>query len=67
MDKTGYLIIAIVIIVILIAIMVISYIAYRKMPAAKGYEDVHPNAEKCGGCGELECPFYAKYHKEEEK
>lgn len=67
MNRTGYLAIAIAIIVVLAAIMIITHVAYRKMKVAKGYPDIHPQEEKCSGCGEIGCPFYAKFHQEEEK
>ena len=65
MDRTGYLILAIGIIVVLLAITILTYVGYRKMKVAKGYPDIHPQEEKCGGCELTGCPLYKKYHQEE--
>ena len=66
MSQGWYLAIVIILIVSLFAFSVFAFIRIRKMPAPKGCEDLEANKEKCTGCGEITCPIYSKYHKEED-
>ena len=59
MSQGFYIAIAITIIAILLAIFVFSFIAYRKTPLPEGCEELKPSAEKCEGCQQQNCPFYA--------
>lgn len=65
MSKTGYLIIAIAIIVGLVFLFFFTYIKQRRLKMPEGYQDIHPEESKCQGCAELGCPFYARFHKED--
>ena len=65
MNQAVYLAIAIAIIVALVATFVLTYVINRRTPAPEGAEVHHPSAEKCGPCAELGCPFYERFHKEE--
>ena len=66
MGQTGYLILSIVLIVALAAIFVTTFVLNKRMKVKEGYALHKPSEEKCGGCSELGCPFFEKYHKEDD-
>lgn len=65
MSKTVRIILAVLVIVLLVVVFVVSYILYRRTPAPKGCEDIHPNEEKCHGCKETSCHFNLYYNQDE--
>ncbi len=67
MSKTVRIILAILVIILLVAIFVVSYILYRRTPAPKGCENIHPNEQKCHGCKETSCHFNLYYNQDEDK
>ncbi len=67
MSKTVRIILAILVIILLVAIFVVSYILYRRTPAPKGCEDIHPNEQKCHGCKETSCHFNLYYNQDGDK
>lgn len=56
------IILAVLVIAVLIAVFIISYLLYKKTPAPKGCEDIHPSEEKCHGCNQTECHFNLYYN-----
>lgn len=65
MSQGAYIAIAIGIIAFLLIFVFVTFIMLRRMPAPKGCEELKVNDEKCGSCGEIGCPIYARYHREE--
>ena len=58
MDKTGYLILAIVILVALLATFIVTFVLYKRTPVPKGCESIKINEENCSSCGNRECSYF---------
>jgi hypothetical protein len=42
--------IAVLIVLVLLAVFFVTFVLYRRTPAPKGCEDLHPSEELCKGC-----------------